>query len=315
LNADKKSEVNAELAPDRNDEYLFYQTLVGAWPAESCTVEEFADFRERISAYMLKAIKEAKVHTSWINPNEPYNQAMSKFVNDVLASGPENRFLSDFVEFHRKIAYPGMLNSLSQTLLKIASPGVPDFYQGTELWDFSLVDPDNRRPVDFGKRVMLLEELKQREQADRASLVRDLLAHWADGRVKLYVTHKGLSLRSSQSSLFEKGNYRPIEVSDEAKDHICAFARQSGEAWALVAVPRLISNLSGPDEPPLGERAWGSSALVLPEDAPQYWRNILTEDELEVDRSKQKKLLYLASIFSSFPLALLTPAKRETPHP
>jgi (1->4)-alpha-D-glucan 1-alpha-D-glucosylmutase len=219
------------------------------------------------------------------------------------------------VEFHRKIAYPGMLNSLSQTLLKIASPGVPDFYQGTELWDFSLVDPDNRRPVDFGKRVMLLEELKQREQADRASLVRDLLAHWADGRVKLYVTHKGLSLRSSQSSLFEKGNYRPIEVSDEAKDHICAFARQSGEAWALVAVPRLISNLSGPDEPPLGERAWGSSALVLPEDAPQYWRNILTEDELEVDRSKQKKLLYLASIFSSFPLALLTPAKRETPHP
>ena len=312
LNADKKSGVDAELAPDCNDEYLFYQTLVGACPAESCTSEEFADFRERIGAYMEKAIKEAKVHTSWVNPNEAYDHAVSKFVKEVLVAGPENRFLSDFIQFHRRVAYPGVLNSLSQTLLKIASPGVPDFYQGTELWDFSLVDPDNRRPVDFGKRIKLLEELKQREKENRPSLIQDLLTRWVDGKLKLYVTYKGLSFRRSHRSLFEEGNYIPIDALGGAKDHICAFARQTGNAWALVAVPRLITKLVTEERPPLGEETWGSSALVLPEDAPDCWLNILTGEELKVILSEQRKLLPLASVFQSFPLALLTPSQSET---
>jgi (1->4)-alpha-D-glucan 1-alpha-D-glucosylmutase len=308
FNADWKSEVDGELAPDRNDEYLFYQTLVGAWPLESCTAEEFVNFRERINAYMLKAIKEAKVHTSWVNPNEAYNDAVSKFVDQVLIADPENRFLSDFSYFHRAIAYPAMLNSLAQTLLKIASPGVPDFYQGTELWDFSLVDPDNRRPVDFGRRMTLLEELKQREKEDRAALVQDLLARWVDGKIKLYVTYKALSFRHSHKSLFEEGSYDPIDASDGARDHICAFARQKDETIALVVVPRLITKLLRAERPPLGDQTWGASALVVPGDTPDRWINILTGEELKALHAKQEKRLPLAKVFGSFPLALLAPS-------
>jgi (1->4)-alpha-D-glucan 1-alpha-D-glucosylmutase len=308
LNADQKSEVDGELAPDRNDEYLFYQTLVGAWPLESCTAEEFANFRERISAYMLKAVKEAKVHTSWVNPNEAYNQAVSKFVKQVLITDLKSAFLSDFMYFHRGVAYPGMLNSLAQTLLKIASPGVPDFYQGTELWDFSLVDPDNRRPVDFGKRMKLLEELKQREIEDCPALVQDLLTRWVDGKIKLYVAYKGLSFRRSHRSLFEEGSYLPIDVSDGARDHICAFARQKGETRALVVVPRLITKLLRAERPPVGEETWGSSALVLPEDAPDRWINVLTGEKLKGLPAKQRNSLRLANVFGSFPLALLAPS-------
>ena len=315
INADKKSGVDGELAPDRNDEYLFYQTLIGAWPAESCTAKEFADFRERMAAYVQKAIKEAKVHTSWVNPNEAYDHAVSKFVKEVLVADPKNSFLSDFMYFHRRVAYAGMLNSLAQTLLKIASPGAPDFYQGTELWDFSLVDPDNRRPVDFGKRMKLLEELKQREKEDRPSLIQDLLTRWVDGKMKLYVTYKGLGFRRSHRSLFEAGNYIPIDAFDGTRDHICAFVRRKGKAWALVAVPRLITKLLRGERPPLGEETWGSSALVLPEDAPECWLNILTGEELKVIPSEQRKLLPLASVLQSFPLALLTPSKSETSDP
>jgi (1->4)-alpha-D-glucan 1-alpha-D-glucosylmutase len=305
LNADKKSGVDGEPAPDRNDEYLLYQTLIGAWPGESLTAEEFVDFRERMDAYMLKAIREAKVHTSWVNPNEAYNQAVSKFVKEILVASPENRFLSDFIQFHRRVAYPGMLNSLSQTILKIASPGVPDFYQGTELWDFSLVDPDNRRPVDFNKRIRLLEELKQREQESRPALIDDLLTSWGDGKIKLYVTYKGLGLRRSQRSLFDEGDYIPIDL--DGTDHICAFARQKGRALALVAVPRLITKLLRGERPPLGEATWGASALVLPEDAPDSWLNIFTGEELKVIFAEQRKLMPLASALQTFPLALLTP--------
>jgi len=312
LNADKKSGVDAELAPDCNDEYLFYQTLVGAWPAEPCTDEEFANFRKRIGAYMEKAIKEAKVHTSWVNPNEAYDHAVSKFVNEVLVADPENSFLSDFMRFHRRVAYPGMLNSLSQTILKIASPGVPDFYQGTELWDFSLVDPDNRRPVDFGKRIKLLEELKEREKENRPSLIQDVLTCWVDGKIKLYVTYKSLSFRRSHRSLFEEGNYIPIDVFDATRDHICSFARQRGRDWALVAVPRLIMKLLRGERPPLGEETWGYSALVLPEDAPECWLNIFTGEELKVILSERRKLLPLANALQSFPLAFLTSSKLET---
>jgi (1->4)-alpha-D-glucan 1-alpha-D-glucosylmutase len=191
---------------------------------------------------------------------------------------------------------------------KIASPGVPDFYQGTELWDFSLVDPDNRRPVDFGKRMMLLEELKQREKEDRAALVQDLLARWVDGKIKLYVTYKGLSFRQSHKSLFEEGSYVPIDGSDGARDHICAFARQKGESRALVVVPRLITKLLRAERPPVGEETWGSNALVLPEDTLDSWINVLTGEELKVLHVKQEKRLRLANVFGSFPLALLAPS-------
>jgi len=166
--------------------------------------------------------------------------------------------------------------------------------------------------VDFGKRMKLLEELKQREKEDRPSLIQDLLTRWVDGRMKLYVTYKGLGFRRSHRSLFEAGNYIPIDAFDGTRDHICAFVRRKGKAWALVAVPRLITKLLKGERPPLGEETWGSSALVLPEDAPECWLNILTDEELKVIPSEQRKLLPLASVLQSFPLALLTPSKSET---
>jgi (1->4)-alpha-D-glucan 1-alpha-D-glucosylmutase len=229
-------------------------------------------------------------------------------VKEVLVADPKNSFLSDFTYFHRRVAYLGMLNSLAQTVLKIASPGVPDFYQGSELWDFSLVDPDNRRPVDFGKRMKLLEELKQREKEDRPALLQELLSRWVDGKIKLYVTYKGLSFRRSHRSLFEAGSYLAIDASDRARDHVCAFARQQGGNWALVAVPRLITELVRAERPPLGEATWGFGALVLPEDAPEGWINILTGEELRTIPSQPEKLLPLSSVFQHFPLALLAPS-------
>ncbi|MBI2090940.1 MAG: malto-oligosyltrehalose synthase [Deltaproteobacteria bacterium] len=307
LNAAKKSHVDGAPAPDRNDEYLLYQTLVGAWPVEPHTPEEFADFRKRIVAYMQKAINEAKVHTSWVNPNESYDQAVTDFVRDVLAPDAENRFLSDFVEFHSRIAHVGMLNSLSQTLLKITSPGVPDFYQGTELWDFSLVDPDNRRPVDFDQRRKRLDELKRREGRDALALVKDLLSHWQDGRVKLYLIYKALNFRRTQSLLFQEGEYIPIYASGKVRENICAFARGLGSAWVLVAVPRLTAKLVAPGKLPLGGEAWGESDLVLPHRAPKRWLNVFTGEELEVSLSERKGLLRLASLCQSFPVALLAP--------
>ncbi len=165
----------AQPGPDRNDEYLFYQTLVGTWPADSLNREELAEFRERIAAYMQKAIKEAKVHTSWVNPNDAYVRAVESFVAQALSAESGDEFMNDFSQFHRRIAYVGMLNSLAQTLLKMTAPGVPDFYQGTELWDLSLVDPDNRRPVDYAKRIEFLE----RTQAAGANRSRRSFARFA----------------------------------------------------------------------------------------------------------------------------------------
>ncbi len=308
LNASKKSAVDGEIAPDRNDEYLLYQTLVGAWHLQSRTPEEFADFRERIAAYMQKAIKEAKVHTSWVNPNELYDQAVKNFVWDVLAPDVENGFLSDFIQFHSRIACAGMVNALSQTLLKITSPGVPDVYQGTELWDLSLVDPDNRRPVDFKKRRDLLHELKRREAEDPIALVKDLLTHWQDGRVKLYLIYKALNFRRTQSRLFQEGDYIPLYASGKLGEHVCAFARKKGEAWALAAVPRLMTKLVSPEKLPLGEEAWGESDLALPQRAPNRWLNIFTGERIQISSFGRRKLLNLASVFRNFPVAMLSPA-------
>ncbi|MGE5848998.1 MAG: malto-oligosyltrehalose synthase, partial [Candidatus Methylomirabilota bacterium] len=200
------AEVDGRPAPDRNEEYLLYQTLIGAWPLGPLQGEAFAVFTARMQQYLLKAAKEAKVHTSWINPNEAYDEALQAFVARILEPGQANRFLADFVPFQEFIARLGMVNSLAQTLIKITAPGVPDFYQGTEVWDFSLVDPDNRRPVDFVLRAALLAGLRERIAAgDLLSLARDLLDHWPDGRIKLYTIHRTLTCRRQAPDLFQAG--------------------------------------------------------------------------------------------------------------
>jgi (1->4)-alpha-D-glucan 1-alpha-D-glucosylmutase len=306
FNDAKKSLVDGELAPDRNDEYLFYQTLVGAWSSEPSTGVGFNDFRERIAAYMQKAIKEAKVHTSWINPNEAYERAVEKFVRAVLSPENSDSFLNDFSQFHQRLAFAGMLNSLSQTLLKMTSPGAPDFYQGTELWDLNLVDPDNRRPVDFAKRRILLDELKRGEETDLGGLLCDLLSNWQDGRVKLYLIYKTLKFRSEHRDLLQTGDYLPLYAAGKFREYICAFARRLNNHWIVVAAPRLLARITPPGRWPLGQPVWENAVLSLPHGTPDRWHNILTGETLSACETKRRqKGLPLHQIFKTCPVALI----------
>jgi (1->4)-alpha-D-glucan 1-alpha-D-glucosylmutase len=315
LNASKKILVDGQPAPDRNDEYLLYQTLVGAWPLGgpdgfSPSPEELNIFRQRIAAYMEKATLEAKVHTSWVNRNEMYDKAVQSFVAQVLEIRGKNRFLNDLQAFQRRVAFFGQLNSLAQVLLKLTSPGVPDIYQGSEIWDLSLVDPDNRRPVDYNLRQSLLAQLE--DQMDRCGqdlipLARDLLQSSPDGRIKLYLIYQTLNLRRASPQLFSEGSYLPLEVQGTMKDHVCAFARSWGEERILVLVPRLVVGLTGGKEQnPLGEETWRDTELSFSaEGAGQIYQNLFTGEKLTAGRSGQDGSLPLAAVLRHFPVALL----------
>jgi (1->4)-alpha-D-glucan 1-alpha-D-glucosylmutase len=302
-NRSKKRRVANRPVPDPNEEMFLYQTLIGAWPLVEAEVPAF---RERLKGYVIKAAREAKVHTSWISPQRGHEKALVAFVDAILRPSQRNKFLTDFLRFQEKIAFYGAFNSLAQVPLKITAPGVPDLYQGTELWDFSLVDPDNRRPIDFGIRARLLEDLKRRESKDPLTLVSDLLARWADGWIKLFVTAKSLNFRATHSELFFKGDYLPLYASAQWKEHVCAFARRRGEAWAVVVVPRLLTRLIKAGVFPLGGRVWENGCLALPEEAPGRWLNILTDQAMEVSFAMGRKILPLKSIFRHFPVVLLS---------
>jgi (1->4)-alpha-D-glucan 1-alpha-D-glucosylmutase len=265
-NARHAARLDGRRAPDRNDEYLLYQTLVGAWPLEPMTHAAAATFTERIQAYMTKAAKEAKVHTSWINPDAAYDLALRRFVEGVLQPGPANRFLADFVAFHEPIARAGMVNGLAQTAIKLTAPGVPDIYQGAELWDLRLVDPDNRGPIAWDARAAALDDLARRlREGDRAALSQTLLASWPDGRVKLYVIHRALAERRRAPALFREGEYVPLGAAGPQAGHVCAFARRHGARRAIIVVPRLVTRLAGPTARlPLGEAVWADTAVRLP---------------------------------------------------
>ncbi|MEM4658176.1 MAG: hypothetical protein QXX77_07130 [Candidatus Methanosuratincola sp.] len=192
VNEPMKRVLNGKPAPDRNDEYFLYQTLIGAY---SVSREELGDFADRIERYMIKAAREAKVNTSWHSPDGEYKKALPSFVDGILGTSSDGDFLREFLPFQRLVAHCGILNSLSQTILKITSPGVPDFYQGSELWDLNLVDPDNRRPVDYKRRKRLLAWIRKKEREDLHTLIRSLLEHGEDGRIKLFLIYRTLKCR------------------------------------------------------------------------------------------------------------------------
>ena len=303
-NKAKKGLVNGQEVPDANEEYLLYQTLLGAWPLEK---SEVPGFRKRIQDYMVKALREARVHTNWARPDVRYEQAVTRFIGSITKPTQDNAFLSDFLRLFQEIAYYGALNALAQQLLKITIPGVPDFYQGSELWDFRVVDPDNRGPVDFEKRVRLLAELEQQEaKSGRLSLLPDLLDHWQDGRIKLYVTSRALNFRRERSELFIEGAYLPLRTAGAQKGNAFAFARHRGETWAVTVVPRCVTKLAPAGQAPTGERVWGASALHLPQETPGDWVNILTGETLQARTSKRGRSLPLAQVLGKFPVALLT---------
>jgi (1->4)-alpha-D-glucan 1-alpha-D-glucosylmutase len=305
-NRNKKSILDGVEVPDANEEYHFYQTLVGVWPLQVEDAEaEHGTLVTRLEAYMQKAIKEAKVHTSWVNPNETYENAVIEFVRNTLAMERENEFLGDVRRFSDWIAPAGALNSLAQTVLKVASPGIPDFYQGTETWSFALVDPDNRRAVEFKRLAQQLAELERREKRNTVGFVHELLDNWRDGRVKVYVTRKALRLRRDHAALFENGDYVPLEARGSGRGKICAFARQHADRWVLTAVPRLTFGLQESGSRPLGESQWEDTALLLPRPAPDEWVNVLTGETHQTHRDEWETTLPLARLFGSFPVTLL----------
>ena len=300
--------VDGKPVPSRNEEYLLYQTLVGAWPFCDPAGDEFGEFRSRIKQYMLKAMREAKVHTSWISPNSLREDAVMYFVDSILQESRHNVFLHDFASFQAVTSACGMFNSLSQTLLKIASPGIPDLYQGNELWDFSLVDPDNRRPVDYGLRIALLDDLLQKEATlGLMETAREVVASRYDGRVKLYLTSKALTFRRDNREIFESGRYLPLPVEGACQEHVCAFERSVDERAFLVVAPRFFRRLTDEGRGlPLGADVWGDTRIVQPFDtATSRYRNIFTGEVLGLDQQDGQSGIALRDILSVFPVALL----------
>lgn len=300
-----KVEVDGLPAPAANDEYLLHQTLVGAWPAEfhgegPIAPDALDDFRDRLVAYMTKAVREAKVHSSWIDPDEAYEAALATFIGRLLDGRRRNLFLDDFRAFHRRVAEAGAVNSLGQAVLKLTAPGVPDFYQGSELWDFSLVDPDNRRPVDFDLRRRLLDELSGTAIDED---VANLLRAWPDGRIKLFIIWRLLSIRRQHPGLFAEGGYEALATAGDKADHGVAFIRRGAGATLLVAVPRLVARLTDAGRPfPLGAAAWGDTALVLPDDlVSRTWSQLFTGARLSAGGDGR---LMLADLLSILPVAV-----------
>ena len=271
LNRAERVVVDGESAPDRNDEYRFYQALVGVWPFEADRLDEApTDVIQRLQAYMTKALKEAKRHSSWINPHEEYENGVTQFVSRVLSGAGGAKFLPAFLPFQRRIAQVGLLNALSQVVLKTASPGVPDFYQGTELWDLNLVDPDNRRPIDFDRRRQALAEVQAITAlpcAARRQAIAGLLDRSFDGTIKMFVTATALQLRRDAEDLLLDGDYVPLETEVSVPGDVVAFARTTGDRALVVIAPRLTAKLlDGPQAFPVGE-CWKTSRVLIPQDA------------------------------------------------
>ena len=304
LNRTHRMLVDGEPAPDRNDEYRFYQALVGIWSPSA------GDLADRLQAYMIKAVKEAKVHTSWLTPHEEYEHAVARFVDRVLKGPGAARFLPAMATFGRRLAQIGMINSLAQVTLKLGSPGVPDFYQGTEFWDTTLVDPDNRRPVDFDRRRALLSEVLgviARPAEERRAAIAELVNQWSDGRVKLLLTTTGLCLRRSLPDVFLSGRYVPLTTEIASDGALVAFARVLGEQALIFLAPRLIAPLVSAEHPvPLGGEAWKTSRVLLPpEFAGRTFRDEITGATMTPTTVSDDSWIFVGEALETMPVAIL----------
>ena len=294
---------NAAAVPDRNEEYLFYQTLVGVWPLHE---SEWTTFVPRLQDYMIKATREAKVHTRWTTPNEAHESALRAFVTGVLDRKGNAEFCSKFEQFQQFTALYGMMNGLSQTLLKTTCPGVPDCYQGSELWDLRLVDPDNRGTIDFDKRRELAISLREAYESQDSQNIEQLLESWKDGMVKMHVLNHTLNARKESPDLFLDGEYLPLEVQGQHKDRVVAFARKNGNDWVVSISVRCIASVHAPVTGPEKRRDfWNQTELILPNGAPAGWVNTLAGGAAGISSATGR--LNLGAAFESFPLALLRP--------
>jgi (1->4)-alpha-D-glucan 1-alpha-D-glucosylmutase len=299
LNAKYKEQAGSQPTPDRNEEYYLYQTLLGVWPLEP---QGLSTLLERMQAHLVKATREAMVHTRWTRPNQVHEDALRNFAARILS--PDNSaFLKDFREFEGKIAYFGMINGLSQALIKVAAPGVADFYQGSELWDLRLVDPDNRGPIDFTSRAGTLKEIAGAEAETSESLLRSMLDRWCDGRIKLFLIWKALRFRRDHASLFHEGEFLPLQAAGCNARNVLSFIRRARSKSVLVTLPRWLSQL------PPGRQAlqfdWCDTRVVLPPGLPQRWRNTLTRGEVQCLNQNTGACVFARDLFRQFPVALL----------
>lgn len=300
-NQDKKQTLDGSLAPTRNDEYLLYQTLIGAWPLDPVRAD-WGQFVRRIEQYMLKAVREAKEHTSWANTNTDYENAVSSFVSSILERTENNKFLKDIEEFQGRISHIGAFNSLSQTLLKLTSPGVPDIYQGNELLDFKLVDPDNRQPVDYDLRKQQFEKLKKFTRAESLSEFFKAPEHPA---AKLFLTWKTLSIRSQYPLLFQRGEYIPLASAGGKANEIVTFARNFEGRAAIVVATRLCAKLLRENHQTNSEPSiWGDTSIELPDFRASCFHNVFTGECIPAGPEKVQRLL-IGNLLEHFPVALL----------
>jgi (1->4)-alpha-D-glucan 1-alpha-D-glucosylmutase len=296
LNRQFKKLTKSRAIPSSNDEYFLYQTLIGAFPFDE---REYPEFITRVKDYMIKAVREAKVYTAWLRPDNEYEEGFISFVESILQPSEQNQFLEKFRPFQKVVADYGIYNSLSQILLKNMAVGVPDLYQGTELWDLSMVDPDNRRPVDYEQRIAFLQDIKEKAQQDILKLVNELLSTKEDGKIKLFLTYKVLQARNENMELFLKGDYLPLKVVGKFQDCIVAFARQVGDQVAIIVAPRLLTSLVNPGERPLGD-VWEDTAIQLPAGMPSVWKDAIAAQTLQGNEA-----VPVSEVLKNFPVALL----------
>jgi (1->4)-alpha-D-glucan 1-alpha-D-glucosylmutase len=302
----RRGDVEGTAPPDRNDEYLFYQLLLGAWPAELSggtmpDAETLKEFMGRLEGAMVKSMREAKLHTTWAAPNSAYEEAMLGFVREALDPSRSGAFLGAFLPFQERVARLGLRNSLVQTALKLTLPGMPDIYQGAELWDLSLVDPDNRRPVDYEQRRRLLAEVTAALERDRRAALLGMLENWRDGRLKLAVTAALQAHRKKHPALFAEGSYEPLAATGERAEHICAFARTRGQDALLFIAARFPAKLEA-------EPSWGETEVSWPQAAAgaSRWRDLLTGQVME-----RRNALSVGPVLAGLPVAVLVPEREE----
>ncbi len=308
LNRPLIGEIDGDPVPDTNEEYLIYQTLIGTWPAEALDAANCEKYRDRILQYVEKALSEAKIHTSWMNPSEPYAAAVRAFIC-ALFEIKGREFAAEIGRFVERISDSGYVNSLAQLVLKMTVPGVPDFYRGTELWDFNLVDPDNRRSVDYGDRRRRLDDLSSAAQIDLARTARNLSERWPDSDVKLWVTSIGLRLRRDCPDVFSFGDYIPLTASGPAAGHIISFARRFEEECVIVVVPRhyyrLLHRCGMKHESGPPKANWADTQVILPDDFPREWHCELSGRNIETITAHDQAAFDVGELMEVFPVALL----------
>jgi (1->4)-alpha-D-glucan 1-alpha-D-glucosylmutase len=301
LNAGKRPVRNAVPIPDANVEIQIYQSMLGAWPLNPADV---ADFQERLKTFMIKATREAKTYTNWLEPNSVFEDALLSFVDALFDREQSAEFFDDFARFHRYIARLGAFNSLSQSLIKFTVPGVPDIYQGNETWDFSLVDPDNRRRIDYLPRSRAFDSLIGDGRL-RDELLFDLITNWRDGRIKLFLTHQLLVSRGCHPELYAHGSYEPCPVQGERQRHVVAYVRTHENAHLLVVAPVLLATLVDEGTALSASQHWGDTWVTLPSGWGGAVHDLLGGGSVPTMRNADGLQVKLSDVMRMFPGALL----------